>query len=98
FALSFLPPIVAGALLTLALERGGMILPIPGFWLLLYGAAVITAGTFSVRVVPIMGLCFMLLGAAALASPHEWSDAYLAAGFGGFRILFGFWIARRHGG
>jgi len=45
-----------------------------------------------------MGLCFMLCGAAALFSPPAWANAYMAAGFGGLHILFGFVIARRHGG
>jgi hypothetical protein len=98
FALSFLPPIIAGAVLTGALYGGGGMTEIPGTWLLLYGVAVVTAGTFSVRVVPVMGLCFMTLGVAALFSPAAWSDVYLAAGFGGLQIGFGAWIARRHGG
>jgi hypothetical protein len=98
FALSFLPPVVAGAVLTGALYTGGGVAEIPGTWLLLYGVAVVTAGTFSVRVVPVMGLCFMVLGVLALFSPAGWGDAWLAAGFGGLQIGFGAWIARRHGG
>ena len=98
FALSFSPPIVAGLLLTIALFRAGLESLLPGAWLLLYGAAVANAGVFSVRVVPAMGLCFMMCGACALFSPSAWADAYMAAGFGGLHILFGFVIARRHGG
>jgi hypothetical protein len=45
-----------------------------------------------------MGALFMALGAAALASPASWGNAYLAAGFGGLQILFGALIWRRHGG
>ncbi len=98
FALSFSPPMIAGLLLTIALVRLGLERLLPGAWLLLYGAAVANAGAFSVRIVPAMGLCFMLCGACALFSPAGWGDAYLAAGFGGLHILFGFVIARRHGG
>jgi hypothetical protein len=98
FALSFAPPIAAGAVLTAALLSLEAIRLLPGTWLLLYGVAVATAGTFSVRIVPLMGLCFMLLGCAALFSPAAWGDAYLAAGFGVVEIGFGIAIARRHGG
>jgi len=98
FGLSFLPPVLAGAALTAALYRAGGAEAIPGAWLLLYGAGVMTAGTFSIRIVPIMGLCFMVVGALALFSPAAWSDAYLGIGFGGLQVVFGGAIARRHGG
>jgi hypothetical protein len=98
FALSFSPAMVAGLLLTIALYRTGLVWMLPGVWLLLYGAAVANAGAFSVKIVPTMGLCFMLCGAAALFSPSGWGDAYMAVGFGGLHILFGLVIARRHGG
>jgi hypothetical protein len=98
FALSFSPPMFVGLLLTIALFRAGLDHLLPAAWLLLYGASVANAGAFSVRVVPAMGLCFMLCGACALFSPNAWADAYMAAGFGGLHILFGFVIARRHGG
>ena len=98
FALAFVPPVAAGALLTAVLFRAGLRGDLPGAWLLLYGTAVVTAGTFSIRVVPLMGLCFMVLGAVALFSPAAWGDAFMAAGFGGLHILFGAIIARRHGG
>ena len=98
FALSFSPPMLAGLLLTIALYRTGLVHMLPGAWLLLYGAAVANAGAFSIKIVPTMGICFMLCGTAALFSPPAWANAYMAAGFGGLHILFGFVIARRHGG
>jgi hypothetical protein len=98
FALSFAPPIVVGALLTLVLYQGGVAAAIPGTWLLLYGTAVLAGGVFSIRVIPLMGLCFMVLGAAALFTPMAWNGWLMAAGFGGLHIIFGTVIARRYGG
>jgi hypothetical protein len=98
FALSFAPPMLVGALLTIVLVRAGLLAAIPGMWLLLYGTAVATGGAFSIRVVPLMGLCFMVLGAVALFCPASWGNAFLAAGFGGFHVAFGAVIARRYGG
>ena len=98
FALGFLPPVAAGAVLTAALADAGVVERLPGVWLLLYGAAVVTGGAHSVRVVPILGVCLMVTGVLALLSPAAWGDAWMAAGFGGLQILFGAIIARRHGG
>ncbi len=98
FGLSFLPPLLVGALLTIALYRAQLFALMPGAWLLLYGTAVATAGAFSVRVVPLMGACFMVLGAAALFTPFRGWPWFMAAGFGGLNIVFGLVIARRYGG
>ena len=71
---------------------------LPGLWLMLYGAGVVSAGMFSVRLIPTMGALFLLGGALTLLAPAAWADAFLAAGFGGLHVAFGLLIARRHGG
>ena len=98
FVLSFAPPILVGGLLTVELFQAGLTSALPGLWLLLYGTAIVTGGAFSVRVVPVMGMCLMALGAIALFAPSNWGDAFMALGFGALQIGFGFWIARHHGG
>jgi hypothetical protein len=98
FAFGLAPPMLTGAVLTLALYRLGQVQALPGTWLLTYGSGIVTGGSFSVRVVPLMGLCFMALGGLALFSPVGWADAWLAVGFGGLHIIFGFIIARKYGG
>ncbi|HKR07852.1 MAG TPA: hypothetical protein VJS39_01570 [Gemmatimonadaceae bacterium] len=98
FLLSFSPPMFVGALLTLVLYRAGIVEAIPGMWLLLYGTAVVTGGAFSVRLIPVMGICFMLAGMLALFTPQAWNDWIMLVAFGGLHIAFGIPIARRHGG
>jgi len=98
FALSFSPPMVVGALLTAVLYHSGAVAVLPGAWLLLYGTGIVTGGAFSVRVVPVMGLCFMAVGAAALFVPATWADGLMALSFGGLHVLFGLVIVRRYGG
>jgi hypothetical protein len=98
FILSFSPPMFVGALLTIVLYRAGLVGAIPGTWLLLYGTGVVAGGAFSVRVVPVMGIFFMLAGTLALFTPLSWNDWIMAGAFGGLHIAFGIPIARRHGG
>ena len=98
FLLSFAPPIIVGGLMTFAFYGSGSIAMLPAVWLLLYGAAVVTGGAFSVRVVPVMGLCLMGLGGCALFAPLAWGNYFMAAGFGVVQIAFGIWIARHYGG
>jgi hypothetical protein len=98
FALAYLPPLAAGAVLTAVFVAGGFTAQLPGCWLLLYGTAVATGGALSVRIVPIMGLFFMALGVAAFVAPTAWGNTFMAAGFGGLHIGFGLIIARKYGG
>jgi hypothetical protein len=98
FALAFLTPLVAGAILTVVFYAAGMIQRLPGVWLLLFGTAVVTGGAMSVSAVPVMGACFMALAVAAFVLPSAWGDLLMAAGFGGLNVIFGVFIAVKHGG
>lgn len=98
FVAGFAPATIAGALLTGVLFRAGSLAVLPGTWMLLYGAGVVSGGGASVRVVPLMGACFMAAGAAALLWPGVGGDAMLAATFGGLHIVFGAVIAVKYGG
>lgn len=98
FALGMAPPIIAGGLISIALWRLNLWGLMPSAWLLLYGTGVVTGGMFSVPIVPVMGLCFMGLGAISFFAPSAWGDYFMGAGFGVLHIIFGIIIARRYGG
>jgi hypothetical protein len=98
FFVSYLAPLIAGAVLTFTLAHRGSFDPLPAVWLLLYGTAFVSSGAFSIRVIPVMGVCFMLLGALAALVRLPVGNLILGAGFGGLHIIFGFLIARRYGG
>ncbi len=98
FALAFAPPLVAGAVMTVAFASRGQFALLAPMWLVLYGAAVTSGGAFSVRPVPVMGVAFLALGAACFLAPPAWQPAFLIAGFGGLHLIFGVLIARQYGG
>ncbi len=91
------PILVAGALLTFALEANNTSQLLPGTWLALYGAGVTAGGTLSVRAIRWMGVVFIILGAVALAKP-DLGLIMLGVGFGGLHIGAGLDITWRHGG
>lgn len=94
---AFLPTMVAGGIFSLLFYQLDLTDLLPGVWLTLYGAAVITAGAWSVRVLPIMGLLFMTLGVCALWMPQI-GDVWMGLGFGGLHMVFGAFIWRHYGG
>lgn len=108
FAFSLFPPILAGAILTEVFYERHVDALLPGMWLMLYGAGVTTGGAFSIRVLPLMGLLFMLLGSLSFLPAVEGlppllgslmaSDLFMMAGFGVLHILFGIIIIRKYGG
>ena len=98
FALGFLPPLIAGVVLTgLILYRGSPEL-LPPVWITLYGAAVVTGGAYSVRPVPVMGWIFIVAGAITAVARPEAGDAAMIATFGFVHVVFGVVIGRKYGG
>ena len=95
FAIAFAPPVLAGGALTWALASRNQYELLPAVWLLLYGSGIVAGGAASVRVVPMMGALFFLLGVLALFGT---GNLWLAVGFGGLHIIFGGIIAWRYGG
>lgn len=98
FVLAMAPSIVAGGVLTVVLERSTGNRFLPALWLLLYGAGIASGGAFSVRIVPLMGIVFMLIGGVAAVAPAVWADILMACGFGGLHVIFGAVIARKYRG
>lgn len=98
FFISYFAPMIAGAVLTLAIVRGGNLEPLPSVWMLLYGVAFVSSGAFSLRVIPVMGVCFMTFGTVAAFVPLAVGNLLLGAAFGGLHIIFGLIIARNYGG
>jgi hypothetical protein len=94
---AFLPTMTVGGVLTLALFLQGNISWLPGIWLSVYGASVMTAGAYSVEIIPVMGALFLLLGALVLLTPVP-ANLVLGIGMGGFHIVFGIFVWRNYGG
>lgn len=95
--LAFLPAMTVGGILTVALYLRGDLTLLPGIWMCLYGSAVITAGVHSVRIIPVMGILFILLGTVVLFAPLP-ANTLLGLGLGILHIVFGIIIWRNHGG
>jgi hypothetical protein len=93
-----LPPMLCGVFITLGLWRFGHFEVMIPVWILCYGAAVVCGGAFSVKAVPLMGWCFIALGAAAFFLPAGWGNTMMGLSFGALHIIFGFIIGRRFGG
>jgi hypothetical protein len=98
FFVSYFAPLIAGGVLTFTLAHRGAFDPIPAVWLLLYGSAFVSSGAFSIRVIPVMGVCYMILGGVAALVRLPVGNLFLGAGFGGLHVIFGLIIARRYGG
>ena len=93
-----LPPMLCGVFITLGLWRFGDFEAMIPVWMLCYGAAVVCGGAFSVKIVPVMGWCFIALGAIAFFLPTGFGQLMMALSFGVLHIVFGSIIGRKFGG
>ena len=98
FFVAYSAPLIAAAIITVVLVQLDVYAPLPAVWLLLYGASFISSGSFSIRVVPMMGMLFMLFGVAACFVPLAIANLVMGIAFGGLHIVFGYIIARSYGG
>jgi hypothetical protein len=98
FAVGMTAAMVAGAAITYRLWTAREYTAMPPVWLLMYGVGAIAGGMFSVPVVRAFGVGFMAAGIAAVITPPDWGNVWLAIGFGGLHVAFGAYIARYHGG
>lgn len=98
FAMSFLPPLLCGVVVTLGLWRFEFYEAMVGVWLLSYGAAIVCGGAFSVKIIPVMGWLFMASGAIVFFLPRGFGDEIMALSFGALHIVFGIIIGRKFGG
>jgi hypothetical protein len=98
FAIQFAPPLIAGVIITLGLWKNEHYYVLAPVCMLCYGAAVVCGGAFSVRAIPVLGWCFIALGAIAFLLPTSYANTMMAASFGLLHIVFGLIIARKYGG
>ena len=65
--------------------------------MLCYGLAICAVGLFSIRPVSYLGAAFVLAGAVTLLLPVSSHLPMMALSFGGFHILYGVLMGRKHG-
>ena len=94
---AFTPTMFAGGVITFFVANANLGLLLPGLWLSLYGAAVMTAGAHSIAMIKFAGAAFIALGIFAFALP-QFSILALALGFGALHLAAGYLIWRYYGG
>lgn len=92
FMINLCIPILAAVPLSFVLWKHNLTFHMPDVWLLLYGTSIITAGSYSLRLVLFMGCSFFALGCIGMLFPVIPKDALMFFGFGVFHCLFGMLI------
>jgi hypothetical protein len=96
-ALSLSPSLLIAAVYTLKVltdpePQVGSVAPM---WMMCYGTGVYAAGLFSVRLPRMLGLAFIVTGAAGLLWFSPYGLALAALSFGLLHVLFGIAVAAR---
>ncbi len=92
-----LPAFVAALALTAFFALHGLAALVWGIWMLTYGLAICAVGLFSVRPVSYLGAAFVLAGAVTLLLPTQLQLFMMGLTFGGFHIVYGVLMGRKHG-
>ncbi len=97
FVMSFAPPLIVGAAIVQDYGNLAITKRCPQYACFVTGRRS-CAAAFSVKVIPVMGWCFIMIGAVAFALPSIYGNLMMGLSFGGLHIVFGAIIARRYGG
>jgi hypothetical protein len=92
-----LPAFVAALALTAFFALHGLAALVWGIWMLTYGLAICAVGLFSVRPVSYLGAAFVLAGAVTLLLPASSQLFMMGLTFGGFHVVYGVLMGRKHG-
>ena len=96
--LAIAPAFILGGISTWIFAGYGLWYLIPGAWMLYYGLAAWTIGMFSIAEVKVLGAAFIVAGVICHFHFAAQPVAALAATFGGFHLLYGVVVWKRHGG
>lgn len=94
-ALSLSPSVIVAIVLTARLLIDGHIGYIVPVWMMCYGTGLYAAGLFSVRMPRMLGLAFIVAGAAGLLFLAQFGVLLAAVAFGLFHVAFGFAVMKR---
>ncbi len=71
-----------------------------GLWMICYAMSLLSIGMMSVKEVSLLGWAFLAAGTVALLLPQTspvGPRALMAVSFGGFHMVYGLWMGRKHG-
>lgn len=90
-------PVIAGGILSIALETAGLYEWIPAAMLLFYGLGVINLGHYSEKTLSWPGILFLVAGALACFL-REYPLVLWMAGFSGVHIVYGIYLIAKNRG